>query len=117
MSRASASLTLSLGMAVIGSTAGGSWIQRIKLSGVFFITPPMYDRCAMLVSGEVEHEIGQLEGRANKAYGGFGTPSPTDNQRKVEWVVRAPSGSTLHIAAHAERAGTVRTDVALQAEN
>ena len=68
---------------------------------------------ATLVTGDLEQEVGQLEGRASKAFGGFGTPSPTDHQRKVEWVVRAPAGSTVHVAAHAERAGTVRTDLTL----
>ena len=68
---------------------------------------------ATLVTGQAEQEVGHLEGRANKAFGGFGFPSPTDNQRKVEWVVRAPAGATLHLAAHAERAGAARTDITL----
>ncbi|HUS17510.1 MAG TPA: M14 family metallopeptidase [Chloroflexia bacterium] len=67
---------------------------------------------ATLVSGEAEQEVGHLEGRSSKAFGGFSF-SGTDNRCKVEWVVRAPSGSKLHLAAHAERAGTVRADITL----
>jgi murein tripeptide amidase MpaA len=69
---------------------------------------------ATLVTGQAEQEVGHLEGRANKAFGGWGFPSPTDNQRKVEWAVRAPAGSALHLAVHAERAGAARTDVTLR---
>jgi murein tripeptide amidase MpaA len=67
-----------------------------------------------LVTGPAEQEVGQLEGRANKAFGGFRAPTPTDSRRKVEWVVRAPAGSTVQVTAQAERAGTVRADVPLE---
>ncbi|MGI8587241.1 MAG: M14 family metallopeptidase [Chloroflexia bacterium] len=65
-----------------------------------------------IVTGKAEQEVGHLEGRANKAFGGaWGTG--IDNQRKVEWVVRAPAGSTLKLDAVAERAGTARAEVKL----
>jgi len=67
---------------------------------------------ATLVTGEARQEIGHLEGRANKAFGGG---SGTDYLRKVEWVVRAPAGTRLALTAAAERAGTVRTEIALDA--
>ncbi len=72
---------------------------------------------ASLIMGEADQEVGQLEGRANKAFGGFGMPSPTDNQRVVEWVVRAPGGSALKVTARAERAGTVRRTIPLGADS
>lgn len=67
---------------------------------------------ASLVSGELTQEIGQLEGRANKRALWGGT-FPTDNLRKLEWVVRAPSGGALQIKAESQRAGTAYTSVEL----
>ena len=38
---------------------------------------------------------------------------PTDERAKVEWVIRAPAGSSVRITARHERAGTVRREVML----
>ena len=63
-----------------------------------------------IVTGQAEQDLEHLEGRASKAFGGAGG---TDNQQKLEWVIKAPAGSQVHLAAHAERAGTVRSDILL----
>ena len=69
---------------------------------------------ATLVTGELFTEIGQLEGRANKR-DLWGGNYPTDHMRKLEWVVRAPAGSVVRLAASSQRAGTARGEVALGA--
>jgi hypothetical protein len=69
---------------------------------------------AVLETGKVREELGQLEGRAYKSAGGFGAMAdPTDDRAKVEWVVRAAEGSTLRVTARHERAGVVRRDLRL----
>ena len=68
-----------------------------------------------LVSGEREQEIGQLEGRSNKMWGSwFSGGYPTDNARRLEWVVRGSTGSEVRVEVRAERAGTVRAAVTLE---
>ncbi|NJN14867.1 MAG: carboxypeptidase [Oscillochloris sp.] len=67
---------------------------------------------AELVSGPAFQEIGQLEGRANKR-GIFGGNFPTDNLKKLEWIVRAPQGGKATISASSNRAGTARAEVPL----
>ncbi|MDZ8085528.1 MAG: M14 family metallopeptidase [Nostoc sp. DedQUE12b] len=65
-----------------------------------------------LVTGKPREELGQLEGRAYKP----STPirrhsDPTKDRAKVEWVVRAPQGSTVKLLARHERAGVARTEL------
>jgi hypothetical protein len=70
---------------------------------------------ARLVTGKGEQEIGQLEGRSNKLYGGwFMAQSATDNERFVEWVISAPEGLEVEVVAKAERAGTTRARTTLK---
>ncbi|BAY36811.1 peptidase M14, carboxypeptidase A [Nostoc sp. NIES-2111] len=69
---------------------------------------------ASLQVGKAQEEIGQLEGRAYKP----STPTrrqsdPTSDRLKVEWVVRAPSGTTVKLLARHQRAGVVRTELIL----
>jgi len=70
---------------------------------------------ATLATGRVREEKGQLEGKAYKHTGVSFWPDPhlTDDRMKLEWVVRAPHGSTVRVTARHERAGTVRADIAL----
>lgn len=70
---------------------------------------------ATLATGKPREELGQLEGRAYKASSplGWGAVDPTDDRAKVEWIVRAPAGSTLTLTARHDRAGLVRTDLTL----
>ena len=72
---------------------------------------------AQLETGDPRVELGQLEGRAYKpvtpsSWAGWGG-DVTDDRAKVEWVVKAPAGSVVKLAARHERAGTVRTQVEL----
>lgn len=71
---------------------------------------------AKLLLGQREHEIGQLEGRSNKMYGGFFTSRDvTDNEARLEWVVRSEqSGAEVEIEIKSERAGTVRANLRLE---
>jgi murein tripeptide amidase MpaA len=70
---------------------------------------------ASLVSGKIEQEVGQLEGRTNKRHAGwFSSSNLTDNQRRVEWVVNAPTPGEVEVVAKSERAGTVRAQLKLE---
>lgn len=68
---------------------------------------------ASLVTGEARHEIGQLEGRANKR-ALWGGDYPSDYLHKLEWTVRAPAGGALRITAASQRAGTARAQLELE---
>lgn len=69
---------------------------------------------AKLLAGKAEQEIGQLEGRTNKLYGGwFSSGNATDNAIRLEWVIGAQRGSEVEVTAKADRAGTVRAKAAL----
>jgi len=59
---------------------------------------------AALVGGQRKTELGQLEGRALKNTT-FWEADPTTDRAKVEWVVRAPQGSSVTITAVHQRAG------------
>lgn len=69
-----------------------------------------------VISGESKQQAGQLEGRSNKIWGGFGGAggSPTDNRCKVEWVIRGAQGSKVDLAVRSQRAGTVRQTIILE---
>jgi hypothetical protein len=70
-----------------------------------------------LTSGEREQEIGHLEGRSNKLWGGwYSSGYPTDNARRLEWVVAGAAGSVVKIETRSERAGTVRAEITLNEE-
>jgi murein tripeptide amidase MpaA len=65
---------------------------------------------AELITGEAWQEIGHLEGRSNKR-ALFGGGFPTDNLRKLEWVVRATPGARVGVTVAAFRGGMVRGEV------
>jgi len=68
-----------------------------------------------IVTGKADQEIGQLEGRTNKIYGGwFSSRNVTDNQKHLEWVVRSPSGCEAEITVSTDRAGTISTRLPLR---
>ena len=68
-----------------------------------------------IVTGKADQEVGQLEGRTNKIYGGwFSSRNITDNQKRIEWVVRAPSGGEAEVTVRSDRAGTIRTRLPLR---
>ncbi|MBI4673913.1 MAG: carboxypeptidase [Chloroflexi bacterium] len=69
---------------------------------------------ATLETGKVREEIGQLEGRAYKeAAVTVWNADPTDDRAKMEWTIHAPQGGALKIMARHERAGVVKTELAL----
>ncbi|MBW4613472.1 MAG: hypothetical protein KME21_09340 [Desmonostoc vinosum HA7617-LM4] len=69
---------------------------------------------ATLVIGKPREELGQLEGRAYKpSTPGRRQSDSTKDRAKVEWVVNAPSGSTVKLLARHERAGVVRAQLKL----
>ena len=69
---------------------------------------------ATLATGNERMELGQLEGRAYKPSSPYGwAADPTQERARIEWVVRAPSGSVVKLVVRHERAGTVRASVTL----
>jgi murein tripeptide amidase MpaA len=67
-----------------------------------------------VVGGKAEQEIGHLDGRAAASAGWYGPGGATNHEKRVEWTVRAPSGTKATITAVSERGGTRRLEVALQ---
>jgi murein tripeptide amidase MpaA len=72
---------------------------------------------AVLETGKLREESGQLEGRAYKpatpsSWGGWGGDT-TEDRAKFEWVVRARAGQVVKLTASHERAGRVRSSVTL----
>jgi murein tripeptide amidase MpaA len=64
---------------------------------------------ARLLSGEQRTKAGQLTGRVHKrSLLWWGTNDATTDRAKLEWVVEAPNGGELEIAARHQRAGVVR---------
>jgi murein tripeptide amidase MpaA len=69
---------------------------------------------AMLETGKLREELGQLEGRAYKPSAPSGwVADPTEDRLKVEWVVRAPAGGEVNVIARHERAGTAKATLRL----
>jgi hypothetical protein len=69
---------------------------------------------ARLVAGEPVTKAGQLEGRVHKRSTLWWTTNDaTTDRAKLEWVVEAPSGGEVAVAARHQRAGTVRERVTL----
>jgi murein tripeptide amidase MpaA len=70
---------------------------------------------AVLETGKLREELGQLEGRAYKpsAHFSYYNSDVTSDRAKVEWVVRAPEGGTVTLTARHDRAGTVTETVEL----
>ena len=70
---------------------------------------------AVLETGKLREELGQLEGRAYKpsAHFSYYASDVTSDRAKVEWVVRAPEGGVVTLTARHDRAGTVIETVEL----
>ena len=72
---------------------------------------------AVLETGKLREELGQLEGRAYKpaaanTWAGS-SADETDDRLTVEWVVRAAGSSVIKLVARHERAGTATASVTL----
>ena len=86
------------------------------MRGVMFeIHVPEGDPSIALVSGTRRMEGPQLEGHAPKTSLQAFLPARevTGDRAVAEWVGRAPRGTRIALSARADRAGAVRTDVAL----
>jgi murein tripeptide amidase MpaA len=66
-----------------------------------------------LISGQLEQEIGHLEGRSNKVF--ERTASGNDYRHHIEWVVKGQTDEEVLITVCSERAGTVRHSLKLGA--
>ena len=66
------------------------------------------------MSGQLQQEVGHLEGRANKIWGRGTGSSPTDNLCKLEWVLRGPQQATVHVTVRSQRAGVVHSRIVLE---
>ena len=79
---------------------------------VFDLHPPPG---VTLQAGTLRIEGAQLEGHAPKSslQGFLPTRQVTADRAVAEWVVSAPRGSRIALTAVADRAGAVRTEVAL----
>jgi Zinc carboxypeptidase len=70
---------------------------------------------ARLVGGEMKTEAGQLKGRVEKrSTTWWMNDESTSDLTKLEWVIDAPAGTEIGIAAKHQRAGAVRRRVTLQ---
>jgi hypothetical protein len=71
---------------------------------------------AALKSGKKREELAQLEGRSSTASAltPWGLNGTTSDRALVEWVIHAPNGGTVKIAAKHDRAGVVRATAELK---
>ena len=72
---------------------------------------------ARLLTGKKKSMVGQLKGRDHIWIAPFGGGGGTDERVKLEWVVQAPAGSEVKIAAVHQRAGAVRQTVTLGSDD
>ena len=70
---------------------------------------------AELVNGKPREELGELEGWAYMHTGVSFWPNrtPTGDRAHVDWIVRAPAGTEIGLAAWHDRAGRIVTRVVL----
>jgi hypothetical protein len=69
---------------------------------------------ARVATGKEREDAGQLGGRVERRQVlWWNTDHSTAERTKVEWVVEAPTGSTVGVIARHERAGTVRAELQL----
>ena len=70
---------------------------------------------ATLIAGNLREELGELEGRAYKhSLVSFWTDThPTADRASASWVIKTPTGTSVNLVAHHDKAGTVRQQVLL----
>jgi murein tripeptide amidase MpaA len=59
-----------------------------------------------LLSGELEEEIGFLDGYMNGQEAAWGTPDPAESSARVKWLVRGEPGDEVTVCVVSERGGT-----------
>ncbi len=74
---------------------------------------------AELLSGKAEEEIGHLQGYSATQtgaffYGNISTSASAKAKKKMEWIVKAASGTKLCLKAWSEKGGTVQTEIKLK---
>lgn len=69
---------------------------------------------AKLVTGETWQFADQLKGRDHKPVFSVWSADSTDNRKKFEWVIEAPTGTEIELEAQHDRAGVVRATVRLE---
>ncbi|MEC4854069.1 MAG: M14 family zinc carboxypeptidase, partial [Jaaginema sp. PMC 1079.18] len=78
---------------------------------VFLKLPPDVS----LKMGEMQADIGHLEGRAYKASAlTWRTGDATSDRAKVEWIVKGEKGSIITIEIRCDRAGVIQTQLPLE---
>jgi hypothetical protein len=65
------------------------------------------------ILGKAEEDVGDLDGRSAATFGPWGGGGESKQEKKLEWVVRAPRGSRLVLSAECPQAGTHRVELAL----
>ena len=68
---------------------------------------------AELLNGREKTKLGHLEGRSNKIGQIFVISSPTDNRGRLEWTLKAQSGSKVALHIISERAGSIHKEISL----
>lgn len=88
-------------------------VQRKLLRGV--LAEIELPASAELVSGKPRMELGELEGWAYLHTGASFWPNMgvTADRAHVDWIVKAPAGTRLALAARHERAGALRAEATL----
>jgi murein tripeptide amidase MpaA len=88
-------------------------LKRQLLRGV--LTEIALPAGASLVSGKPRTELGELEGWAylHTGISFWGQKKPSADMAYVDWIVRAPKGTTVELTAWHERAGRVKASATL----
>jgi hypothetical protein len=69
---------------------------------------------AKVIAGDKKAELGQLDGRVHRrSLLWWASDDATSDRTKVEWVVEAPTGSSVTVEVRHQRAGTVRRELEL----
>jgi murein tripeptide amidase MpaA len=110
----------------------GSWLVRLVVENTGWlptsVTEKAVERKAVrpleaeialpeggkVIGGERKVELGQLDGRVHRrSLLWWASNDATSDRTKAEWVVEAPSGSSVTVEARHQRAGTVRRELRL----
>ncbi|MFP3874987.1 MAG: M14 family metallopeptidase [Thiohalophilus sp.] len=71
-----------------------------------------------LISGQIDQQLGQLEGRAHKPDSPFSwsgqVSDPTDDRIKVSWIIRAEQHTALVLEVSHDHAGRIRRELVLE---
>lgn len=95
-------------------TYGSQAAQTRKLNRPIRAALAIPEGCELII-GKKKVELDHLEGRSNKLdISSSQGSSPMDNRAKVEWTVKAPTGSTVTYEILTDRAGVLRGELTLK---